>query len=145
VSIDGKKGKEFSGIDNMEVYGKIHSYIFAPTYGLNNIKNGVIQLYNRNKEVINEEELMSYQKFVGILMQSVIDINKAVDIELNVKRVLDSLLDKAGLYNSEGSNCVTDLEEIQLAMEVLKRIFVVNETSKRRIVDKNPMFFSKIK
>jgi len=116
----GKEERGFHAIDTMEYHRPVKNFIFAPTYGFRKEKNGVIQLFNK-KEEVNEEEvnrLKPYQHLFGMIMQSLLEADKAVNIELDIKKIVESI--KAPSNIKEG--ILTSAEEIHRIVYKLQKI-----------------------
>ena len=101
-----KLEKNFSNSDNEFSLGGITSFIFVPLYGCNNIKTGVLQLYNKKIGNIDDkdiEKLNSLKIILGLAIESSIEINDALDSILSAKHMTEKLVEHTTKSNNSGS------------------------------------------
>ena len=114
LSFVGKREPGFHEIDNIGEYVEIHDFLFAPTYGFNNVKNGIIQVFNKKGGTLNENDIKTlkpYQKLVGMLIENTLELNKAIDLDINFKRILDMLGKKTDIFNKDEIRFTTSMED----------------------------------
>ena len=144
ISFKGRKEMNFHEIDNVGNYAEIKNFLFLPTYGFNGQRNGIIQLFNKKKGNPDEHDiqhLKPYQKLIGMLMHNVIESNRIIDIDMNIRRILLQLGDKTQKYNKEHSRYSSAIDNLEFVVENLQKILKENEMAKSDIVRKNPIHF----
>ena len=144
ISLKGKKEKNFHELDNIEAYGEIKNFLFMPIYGYNGIKNGVMQLFNKKQGKLDEEEIKNlkpYQKLVGIIIENIIDFDKAIDIEMNVKSILNHLGNTTTIFHEEEETCTSFIDDIKIAVQNLQMLINDNEKKKDTIKGKAAAYY----
>eukprot|EP00826_Nyctotherus_ovalis_P058940 TRINITY_DN8153_c0_g1_i2.p1 TRINITY_DN8153_c0_g1~~TRINITY_DN8153_c0_g1_i2.p1 ORF type:complete len:330 (+),score=91.02 TRINITY_DN8153_c0_g1_i2:309-1298(+) len=144
ISLKGKREKNFHELDNIEAYGEIKDFLFMPTYGYNGTKNGVMQLYNKRQGKPDEVEvkrLENYQKLLGVMMENVVDFDKAIDIEMNVMNILSYLDKTATLFKKEESRYTSTIDDIKIAVQNLQYLVRENEMRKEQIKAKSANYY----
>lgn len=137
ISFKGKKENNFHEIDNIESYGEIKNFIVMPTYGNGDEKNGMMQLYNKKQGKIDDQEienLKPYQRFVGLIMQNVLDIDRAIDIEMNIKNILDFLKDNTTLFLKEEIRYSSALDDIKIALENFQQLLLKLNMARKNVI-----------
>eukprot|EP00826_Nyctotherus_ovalis_P021166 TRINITY_DN16782_c0_g1_i1.p2 TRINITY_DN16782_c0_g1~~TRINITY_DN16782_c0_g1_i1.p2 ORF type:complete len:169 (+),score=54.50 TRINITY_DN16782_c0_g1_i1:65-571(+) len=138
ISLKGK-GEEFHEIDSPGTHTNVKNFMFVPSYGFNGQKNGVIQLFNKLQGQPREEDaekMKPYQQLVGMVMQSVLEANVVVDVNMNVRRILEELEEKTGNYYREEINYTAAISNLKSVVENLRRIIKNNELSKMKIYNR---------
>lgn len=99
-----KLERNFYEIDNIHSYGYIRSFAFAPLYGYNNKKIGILQLYNKKNENIGKEALKvikAFQKTLGIIIDEIIEFNNSLDFIVNSKITMRKIINRTEDYTNE--------------------------------------------
>lgn len=96
IYLNGEKlEKRFADIDNTESCNLIHSFIFAPLYSTEGKMNGILQLYNKKKGNVSKADLKGLellQNTLGRLLDSVIELNDALDFMLMAKMTITNII-----------------------------------------------------
>lgn len=105
VFVNGDKlEKNFADIDSTESGKTVHSFIFAPVYGIGNRKNGVIQLYNKKEGSVNKGDakaLWLMQHTLGRVLDSAMELNEALDFMLTAKVTMASIIKRTSLHTAD--------------------------------------------
>lgn len=141
MSVKGKKEANFHEIDNMASYVEMSNFLFIPTYGFKSQKNGVIQLFNRKIGNPGESDLQSvkpYQKLVGMLIEGVMEANRIMNIDMNLRKVLNQLRERTGVYNREEFSYTLAITNLEVVVDNLQRIIKEHEETKGSMVSRSP-------
>jgi len=138
ISHKGMSSENSSEIDNADI--EIRDFTFMPTYGFDNTRNGVLQLFNRLQGGINNNEALKYyQKLIGLIMQNVKEGDKAMNIGLRMKGLLESLKDKTNIYQLNEVKYSSTLDDLEMLVDNLKRIIINNEKKARTLLNLKPL------
>lgn len=138
VSVAGKEERGFHAIDATELHKPVKNFVFVPTYGFKQEKNGVLQLFNK-REILGEEELVKlkpYQHLIGMIMQNLLEVDKAANIEFDIKKMV-RLVESLSAPNISKEGILSSTEEIQRVIYNLQKLIdenaVLREKHKARI------------
>lgn len=137
ISLKGKKEKNFHELDNIESYGEIKNFIFMPMYTFNDTKNGVIQLFNKKQGKPDDQDIQNikpYQKLIGIMIQNSIDINRVIDIEMNIKKIINFLKETTTIFQKEEFRYTSPIDDVKIAIENMQKYINDNVANKERII-----------
>ena len=104
IFLNGKKLEtNLSDLDNTGSYCTIHSFAFIPTYGINNKKNGILQLYNKKIGSITKNDLKEYsimQSILGRILDNVMELNEALDFMLLAKLTMAKIINNTTFHGA---------------------------------------------
>ena len=140
MSIKGKKEMNFNEIDNMTIHAELLNFIFIPTLGFKGQKNGIIQLFNKKIGVPNEldlKEIKPYQRLIGMLIEGVIETNRVMNIDINMRKVLNQLGERTGVFNREEFSYALAITNLEIVVDNLQKIIKDNEITKAKIIKRS--------
>eukprot|EP00826_Nyctotherus_ovalis_P022081 TRINITY_DN17232_c0_g1_i14.p4 TRINITY_DN17232_c0_g1~~TRINITY_DN17232_c0_g1_i14.p4 ORF type:complete len:163 (+),score=32.44 TRINITY_DN17232_c0_g1_i14:1372-1860(+) len=147
MSVKGKRETNFHEIDNMASYVEMRNFLFIPTYGFKDQKNGVIQLFNRKIGNPSESDLQSvksYQKLVGMLIEGVMESNRIMNIDMNLRKVLNQLRESTRVYKREEFSYTLAITNLEIVVDNLQKIIKEHEKTKGSIISRSPSHISLI-
>ncbi len=134
ISLKGKKEKNFHEVDNMGSYTELRNFVFVPMHGIGGTKVGVLQLFNKRDGEPDETDLDAlrpYERLAGQMMQNVIELNIAIDMEINVRKVLDELGQKTALDEVQELEYNFGMNKVQ--KRLLKLQDLISDKLERRL------------
>lgn len=96
IYLNGEKlEKGFADIDNTESCNLIRSFIFVPLHNSEGKTNGILQLYNKKEGNVSKADskgLELLQNTLGRLLDSIIELNDALDFMLMAKMTISNII-----------------------------------------------------
>eukprot|EP00826_Nyctotherus_ovalis_P044978 TRINITY_DN4913_c0_g2_i3.p1 TRINITY_DN4913_c0_g2~~TRINITY_DN4913_c0_g2_i3.p1 ORF type:complete len:197 (+),score=40.37 TRINITY_DN4913_c0_g2_i3:608-1198(+) len=123
ISDSGKEEREFQNIDNPEFHKSIRNFIFIPIYKYDGKKNGVLQLFNKKEGDPSTDELNKiapYQRLIGMLVESLIEFDKSVQIQVNIKRLVRLMENLISFNKTKGGSSISN--DMQTALYKLQQL-----------------------